>query len=177
LEDYIVGTLFEIDKAAQDYSRAHDDLAREMAAINDAITIIKRQSMPALRKAVEKAAAKKAALRGLIDESREQFEKPRTRILHGVKLGIVKGKGSIVVDDPVTTIKLIHKNMPDEAGLLLRVTESVNKLALTQLTASDLKKIGARVEETGDQIVVLPTSSEIDKLVDALLSEDEPEAA
>ena len=39
------------------------------------------------------------SLRALIEESPELFEKPRSVVLHGIKLGYQKGKGGIVWDD------------------------------------------------------------------------------
>jgi len=173
-----MATFFEIDKAAQEYSQAHDLLSGVMTAIDDAVTLIKRERMPALRRAVEKAAAKKAALRELIDESREQFEKPKTRILHGVKLGLQKGKGKLDWDDDDLVVKLIKKKLPKEIWeVLIKTTEKPRKDGLKGLDVDDLKKIGVTAEDTGDQIVIKPTDSELDKLVDALLESDEPEAA
>lgn len=173
-----MATMFEIDKAAQDYSQAHDRLAAIMREVEAAITRIKRASMADLRKAVERAASRKTALRDLIDESREQFEKPRTRILHGVKLGLQKGKGKLDWEDDELVVKLIKKNFPEQADTLIKTTEKPRKDGLNGLDVKDLRKIGVTAEETGDQIVVKPTDSEVDKLVDALLAEiEEPEAA
>jgi len=173
-----MATMFDIDKAAFDYSAAHDVLAGIMTTIDDAVTMIKREHMSQLRRAVEKAAAKKAALRDLVDESREQFERPKTRILHGVQVGLQKGKGKLVIADEDVTVKLIKKHFADQVDILLRIVERPNKNALNSLDAKELKKIGATLEDAGDQIIIKPTDSEIDKLVDALLAEnDEPEAA
>ena len=43
------------------------------------------------------------------------------------------------------------------------------KEALAQLSAAELKKIGVTLSEAGDQTVVRPVDSEVDKMVDALL--------
>ena len=45
----------------------------------------------------------------------------------------------------------------------------VHKEALAQLSAAELKKIGVTLSEAGDQTVVRPVDSEVDKMVDALL--------
>ena len=174
-----MATMFDIDKATLEYSAAHDVLAGLITEIDEAVMKIKRDRMPALRKAVEKAAAKKANLRGLIDDSRDQFEKPKTRILHGVKIGIIKGKGKLGWDDDAQTVFLIRKHFSKAiAETMIRVKETPISEALNQLDVKLLRAIGVRAEETGDQIVIKPTDSEIDKMVDALLQEnDEPEAA
>lgn len=173
-----MGSMFDIDKAAQEYGRAHDALRDIMAELDDDIRKIKDGRMRRVRDAVQRTAEKRVVLEDLIDESRDLFGKPRTRILHGVKVGIEKGKGKIEIDDADITIRLIRRHFPDRAETLIRTSESVIKAALAELPAADLKRIGARVEETGDQVVIRPTDSEIDKLVDALLKErEEPEAA
>ena len=41
------------------------------------------------------------------------------------------------------------------------------------MSVSDLKKIGVTVIETGDEVFIKPTDSEIDKLINALLKDEE----
>lgn len=171
-------TFSDIDKAAADYSETHNALREQIEQTEMELARVRKLRIRVIRALAEKAAEKKARLRGMIDGSRELFERPRTRILHGVKIGIVKGKGEIVIDNPERTVELIYKRLPELHEELLIIKQTPSKTALAALSAEDLKRIGVRVEETGDQIVVKPTASEIDKLVDALLSEnDEPEAA
>ena len=172
-----MATMFEIDKAAQAYSQAHDALRDEMRHVEAAITKIKEAHNKALRKLVAQAADKKAALKDLIGESVELFERPKTRILHGVKFGIVKGKGKLDWDDDAQVVALIRKHYPGMAATLIRTKEAPIADALNELDVRDLRRIGVTAEDTGDKIVIKPTDSEIDKLVDALLADEEPEAA
>ena len=174
-----MASMFEIDKAAQNYARAHDALRDEMQHVEAAIAKIKEAHHKALRKLVAEAADKKAALREIIDESREQFDRPKTRILHGIKLGLRKGTGKLDWEDDELVVKLIKKKLPKETWeVLIKTTEKPRKDGLSGIDVNDLKKIGVTAEDTGDQVVIKPTDSEIDKLVDALLKEnEEPEAA
>lgn len=172
-----MATIFDIDKAAQAYAETHNALADQVESLEREIAKLKAGRIRTIRALVEKAAAKKSALRELIDESRDQFEKPKTRILHGVKLGLQKGKGKLDWDDDELVVKLIKKHFPDQADVLIKTTEKPRKDGLNGLDVKDLRRIGVTAEDTGDQIVIKPTDSEIDKLVDALLADDEPEAA
>lgn len=101
------------------------------------------------------------------------FDTPRTVVFYGIKVGLQKGKGAIEWDDDAQVVKLIEKHFPEQADVLIKTTKKPVKKALAQLTVAELKKLGIVVEETGDQVVIKSTDSEIDKLVNALLKEDE----
>ena len=45
--------------------------------------------------------------------------------------------------------------------------------ALSELTVTELKRLGVTVEEADDQVVIKPTDSEVDKLVGKLLEDAE----
>lgn len=172
-----MATMFEVDKAAQEYSRAHDALTAHVRALEAEVARIRQAYLPKIRKAVEAAASRKADLRDVLEESRELFAKPKMRVMHGVKVGVQKSKGKIVIEDEVRTVELIRKNFPDQADLLIKCVERPVKSAMNEMAAQDLKRIGVMVQESGEVIVIEPTDSEIDALVDALLKDSEPEAA
>jgi hypothetical protein len=56
--------------------------------------------------------------------------------------------------------------------LLIKITKKPIAKALADLDVSDLKRIGCRVEATGDIVVIASTDSEVDKLVKALLADE-----
>ena len=93
--------------------------------------------------------------------------------MYGVKVGFEKGKGRIEWDDDDTVVRLIEKHFPEQADILIKTKKKPAKKALAQLSVAELKKLGVTVEETGDQVVIKSTDSEIDKLVTALLKGDE----
>ena len=112
-------------------------------------------------------------LKVAIESAPELFVKPRTLVIAGVRIGIQKGKGQIVYGDADQVVKLIRKHFPEQADALIAVKETPVKKALANLSVAELKRIGVTVEETGDQVVIKPTDSEVDKLVAALLREAE----
>lgn len=164
-------TLADIESRAKTYSEARTKLADIVAALNDGIDALKREHMAALKRAVSRAAERHDDLKALIEDAPDLFTKPRTVIFHGVKIGYQKGKGGIAFDDAAQVVKLIRRHLPEQADALIAVKETPAKDALTNLPVADLKRIGCTVVETGDTIVIKPTDSEVDKMVDALLKD------
>ena len=116
------------------------------------------------------AADKRSVLQLQVEQGRHLFVKPRTLVFHGIKVGLQKGKGGIEIRDPDRTVALIEKHYTQsEAELLLRITKKPNKEALEELTADELKKLAVHVVDAGDQVVIKPADSEVDKVVAALL--------
>lgn len=169
----------EIEKLTKDFSEARRALAEKVHDIEDQMNAIKRRYLSALRKLIEAAAERSALLKSAIEESPELFEKPRTFIFHGVKVGMQKQKGELLWDDNDKVVELIKKYFKDQVDMLIKTVETPLKKPLAQLSAADLKKLGVTVEKDSDVVVIKSTDSEIDKLVSALLkdAEDIEEAA
>jgi len=174
-----MATMFEIDKKTADYAAMHQVLRDRMMELEDEVCKVRKKLLPGIRRAASNTAEMKAELIGMIDGSREHFDAPKTRIFHGVKIGLQKGKGKLTWDDDELVVKLIKKHFPEESwDVLIKTTEKPRKDGLNGLDVKDLRRVGVTADETGVQVVVKPTDSEIDKLVNALLKEtEEPEAA
>jgi len=169
-----MASLAEIETATKDYSEKRRQLADLIHDLETQMAVLKRKALPAIRRALDRAVESQDNLRTLVQNNPELFIKPRTRTWHGVKVGYQKGKGTISWDDKATVVKLIKKHLPDQVDILIKTTEDPIKTALSQLTASDLKKIGVTITEAGDEIVIKAMDSEIDKIVNALLEENLP---
>lgn len=172
-----MSTLNEIESRAKLYADARENLASIVADLNAGIEALKRQAMPDIKRAIARAATHHDSLRALIEACPGLFAKPRSRTLHGIKLGFQKGKGKIEFDDPDKVVSLIKKYFPDQADVLIVTAEKPAKDALNQLTAAELKKLGINVVEGGDAVFIKPADSAVDKLVDALLKEATEEVA
>lgn len=165
--------LTEIEKLAKELEDARLNLRGNLDDLETEIIAIKKKYMPSFRRAVEKAAQRHEALRQAIAEVPDLFIKPKTVIFHGIRLGYMKGKGDIAWEDTAQVVKLIKENFPDSVDVLLKITETPVKTTLAALSVSDLKKIGVTVVETGDEVFIKPTDSEIDKMINALLKDEE----
>lgn len=172
-----MATLNEIETCTKTYAFARKELAVRVQELEDEIAQLKKRHMNGIKKAVEVAKTYQSRLHAAIEESPENFKKPRTVVLYGIKVGYQKGKGEIVIENPEHTIKLLKKCVQEEDWeRYIKTSESLIKTTLAQLPASELRRLGVEMIETGDQVVIKPTDSEVDKLVDALLKDEVKEA-
>lgn len=167
-----MATLVEIEGLAENLSKVRSVLKDRIQTLEYEIAAAKRRALPGIRKVAEEAAVKHQSLKEAISESFDLFKKPKTQIFHGIKVGFQKGKGSISWDDSEMVIRLIRKHFLEQADILIKITEEPVKSALTKLSASDLKKLGVTVEETGDEVIIKATDSEIDRIVGGILKEE-----
>lgn len=173
-------TQAEIEISAKVYAQARGELTDKVAELNEEIEALKRKRMPVIRRKVQVAIEAREELVALVDSGRDLFQRPRTRTFHGIKVGLAKARGKVSWDDAAAVIARIRKLLPDQAELLIKVTETPRKKALVDLPGADLKRLGVTVAEAGDEVVVKATDTEIDKMVDALLgvaSDDGEEVA
>lgn len=167
--------LLELDALTKEYADERLRLKAKMDELEGEIRQLKKRYLPGVKRAAERTAEKKGLLQAAIEESAELFVRPRTYILYGVKVGFQKQKGEISYADEAQTLRLIHKHFPDMAEVLIKTTEKPVKTALAGLPAAELKKLGVTVTADGDGVVIKATDSEIDKLVEALLKDEESE--
>ena len=173
-----MNSMQEIEHLTQQYAAAYEALAGAVMAHEEEKLSLVRRNLPRIRKLVQTEKERKSALAAAIEASPEQFVKPRTVTLHGVRLGFVKAKGRIKWDDEAQVIARIRRLLPEEqAELLVKVTESVAKAGVYDLAAGDLKRLGIRIEGNGDAVLIKPVAGEVAKLIEALLKETPEEVA
>lgn len=164
-----------IETLTRDFADARSGLAARVQAYQDEVEKIKRRLLPGIKRAVETAATTRDRLRNEIERQPELFVRPKSVILHGVRVGYQKAKGVIEWDDEEKVVALIHKHFPDQTELLLKTVERPLKTALAQLPAADLKRLGVTVTDSGDEVLIKPVDGAVDKLVDALLKDTSAE--
>ena len=169
-----MASLVEIEGLTKKFSDGREILADKVRALEDEIESVKRRHIIGIKHSVATVAERQHALKAALEDSKGLFVKPRTMVLHGIKIGFQKGKGKIEWEDDDQVVKLIRKHFPEQADLLIKIIEKPVKDALQQLTAAELKRLGITVEETGDRVLIKSMNSEIDKFVDALLKDEEP---
>ena len=159
----------DIDQLTKQYRDARAKLGLTVALVSEEQQAAVDRHLPNLRALTLKLDESYTALVMAIRENKALFEKPRTRILHGIKVGFAKGKGSMSWEDDAHVVRLIRKHMEQEAERLIATTEKPSKQALASLTGAELKKIGVTLDEAGDRVVVKTPDNAIEKMVDALL--------
>ena len=169
-------TFDPIESTAKTLRAARDVLTDRATTLQADIEATTRRKLPGLRSAVAQVAQADADLKAAISQAPELFEKPRSVVLHGLKLGYQKGKGKIDWEDDAQVIKLIRRHFPDQFDVLCKTTEKPVRAALANLSVAELKKLGVNVEETGDVVFVTDSTAGVDKLVKALLKGVEEDA-
>jgi len=159
------------------YAAARGNLTDAVVELNKELDAVKRKHMPAIKRYLSVAARHHADLKNAIDDNRHCFEKPRSVVITGIRVGMQKSKGLITWDNDDQVVKLIRKHCPDEFDLLVKTTETPVKAALAQKSAADLKRIGVTVSGAGDEVLIKPVDGAVDKLVAALMKDATEEGA
>jgi len=168
-------TLADIEALAREFSEARRKLADAVADLEEEVRRLKRRRLPQIRRLVDRAATARAELHAAVEAAPELFRRPRTVVFHGVRIGWSKGRGEIRFEDPARVVELIRRHYPERFDELVKTSWRPIKPALSRLSVAELRRIGVTVVETGDQVVIAPQDSEVDRLVDALLRDGEEE--
>jgi hypothetical protein len=161
----------DLQRLTKPYADARGQLAEIVTELNRDIEALKRRQMPVIRQLVARAAEHESNLRAAIEAHQDLFIQPRTVVFHGIKLGLQKGKGGIEWDDADKVLARIHAEYGDDANGLIHIAETPDKKMLADLPADELKKLGCRLVNTGDEVIVRPTDTGVDKIVSALLKD------
>ncbi|MCL5236340.1 MAG: hypothetical protein M1353_00635 [Nitrospirae bacterium] len=160
--------LNELEQKTKQYHFAEDALAEAIRRMEDEIADVTRRHMRGIKLRFERTKEAYEDLYAEIVSAPDVFTKPKTRTINGVVCGFKKSKGMVAIADEAVTIRLIEKHFnQDMADTLIKTTKKCIKKALANLPASDLKKIGVNVEETGDKAVIALAASDTEKLIAA----------
>lgn len=164
-----MATVREIEELAQKFAARRDALVGSMMAFREEQSMLERKHFGRLRRLVVATREAESVLLAAIEQSPEHFDKPRSVIFHGIKLGYRKGTGKLEMDDVDRTVQLIRRHLPDQVEILIETKAKPVKPALLQLDAATLKRIGCTVEDTGDVAFAKPIDSEVEKALKALV--------
>ena len=156
--------------------------AREATeALADDIKAMQRKALRGrlrtLRSRVAEQAAAEGALRGAIQARPELFVRPRTVAVDGIRFGLRKQPGAVALGDEAQAIRRLRAIFPGQAPTLIRVSESLDRKALRRLSAAELAQIGITIERARDEVTIATASSDLDRIVAALLDDAAPAEA
>ncbi len=164
--------MHDLELQAQDYRQARDALAAAVSALAAEVQAAKDRRMPAIKRLMLAVAEAEGAVRFAVGEMPMSFwDKPRTRTLHGVRIGYLKGKGKVVFDDAQAVCARIRRLLPEQAETLIRVREEPLRQALAELPADILRRLGVTLADAGDTVVVRDVAGELDKMLEALIGQ------
>lgn len=158
-----------IDLLARQYADAQTDLESLTNELREAIETATRKAWPDLRKATTRAAERYDALLAAVSDAPDVFDKPKTRILHGIRVGYRKAKDTVQVLNPANTVELIKKHLEDQQDVLIATDERPVMDALEQLDDDVLKRIGCKRVPGTDAPFAKLADTDLDKVVAALM--------
>lgn len=170
-------TLKDIERMALTHRTDRDQLGDAIDKMERELAAVRQKHLTTIRPMLAKAAVSARKLRDAVEGAPDLFKKPKSRTMHGFKLGYVKQRGKVSFSDAERVVRLIRKHVAGRFDDLVKVTETPDKNALANLTVTDLKKIGCTVTEDDDVAFVRPADSDTEKLVKALLEDAKKEAA
>lgn len=131
-------------------------------------TLVRRR-LPGIKAAVARAAEAQAALQQAIEAHPDLFERPKTKIFHGLRVGYRKSQDTVTWEDDDTLVARIEKVFEDEADRLLLIHKKPSKDALAELDAALLKRLGVAKQPGEDQVTINPIDKDVSRLVGALV--------
>ena len=108
----------------------------------------------------------------MVVAGKEMFERPKTKVLHGIKVGFRKGTGKLSWFDEQEVVANIRKRFDEKAWpTYLKTTVTPIKASLNALPAVDARKLGVTITEAHDQVVVEPVQGDAEAMAETLLAD------
>lgn len=165
-------TLGTVETACARYDAAANELDAMIDELEQDLDDVRRKHLKRMKTQAGVVAAREAELRSQVEGNTALFTKPRTFILHGVKVGLTESKGKLVWDmeDHELVDLLKRKFKDDDAWKDYVITKDIpSKEALRTLDEAVRAKLGCRIDGAGDSVVVKRTAGDVEKMMDKLI--------
>ncbi|WP_304308097.1 hypothetical protein [Pseudacidovorax intermedius] len=168
--------LADMHKRAERLSNSRDELARLFQHLQVDLDQVKRHHMPAVKSVARRIAKEQAELHALIESSPDQFTRPRSQVVEGIKFGYQLVAGKLTWEDDARVCARIRAlaaagDLPeDQVALLISITEAPSAAALRALDEKLLKRMGVTLEGAGDRAFIKSVDSSIEKAVNAVIN-------
>lgn len=169
-------TMEQIETLCADFATRRDSLHQRLTILEGELQTVKRRHLKELKRCTALAAASESTLRAAIEQGPDLFDKPKTQIFHGIKVGYRKGSGALDWEDDEELVRKIEKLFGDHAEDYLIVKKKPSAESLETCDAATLKRLGVCVSDDGEQVVIKPVETAVEKLVKALLKDAREEA-
>lgn len=166
-------TMETIESQTKAFAGARTELAERLNTLREEQEAAKRRRLQGIKNALERVAATHAELKASLEAAPELFEQPKTRVLHGIRVGWMKQRGKLEIADAEACVAALRRVLGDDAGTYIKKTETPIRSALANLPAKDLKRCGVTVTDDVDAVVIKAADGDLDKLIDALISDDD----
>lgn len=163
-------------KKVEALCKAHSDklilLATLTLKVRSEMRRVLAENAEELRKMADDVAKSERSIAALVDANRAAFKSPKTRMLHGVKVGLRTNQGSISFDCDEEVMISRLRGMFDEDRIadFVDVKETVKKTALRDLSDDEQKTLGVTLANNFDKVVVALDKGDPAKIAEALLA-------
>jgi hypothetical protein len=168
-------TIDTIEARAKALAASRAELAERLQVLKDELEVAKRRRIQGVKNSLDRMLGDLSELEAAVIEGKALFDKPKTRVLHGIKVGYRKQPGQIQFENETDLLTTIHRLYGEDAHQLINTKESVSKTALADLPAKDLKKLGVTLTDDTDVVTIKPADSDLDKLISALIGDTKVE--
>lgn len=162
-------SMSDIEALAERHSKNITTLAELARTVNEEIEACTQRASTKLQALAAQCVNSEQLLEEALEDNPELFEKPRTVVLSGLKLGYANGRDKLDFDEE-KTIDLIDKHFPDLAQVLIKTTRKPVSSALGNLQPAQLKKLKVQVVEGEDSVVLKVADTAVNKLVSGYIA-------
>ena len=166
-------TMNDIELRAKKFAAARSELAERLNALREEQETAKRRRLQGIKNALERVRADFDDLKESVEGSKELFEQPKTRVLHGIKVGWMKQRGKLEIADTDACVSALRRVLGSDAEAYIKTTETPIRSALANLSAKELQRCGVAVSDDVDAVVIKAADGDLDKLLDALINDAE----
>lgn len=170
-----MSTMNDIESLAKQLADARAELGDRLKRIKEDQEAVMRRYLQGVKNSVERVRTAHQALKEAVEGAPELFVKPKTRVLHGLRVGWMKQRGKLLWDKAENVIAALRKLLGAEAEQYIDTKETPSKERLENLPAAQLRRIGVTVTDATDSVVVKAAGGDIEKLIDALVGNEEVE--
>jgi phage host-nuclease inhibitor protein Gam len=160
----------QIEQLCGRFAAQRKVLAQKMAKLDQELSRVKRRYVTDIKHHASMVAETEADLAAAIEAAPEFFEKPKTKIIHGIKVGFRKGTGKLDWEDDAQILARLKKRFGADADDYIITTEKPSRDALKCLDEAVLGKLGVVIVDADEQVVVKPVETEIEKLVKTIMA-------
>lgn len=130
---------------------------------------LRKKYLARIRRVMSQVTARHADLYREIAENKDLFQKPRTQVIEGIRVGLSRGKGRLEVPNEEQTIAAIEEHLPKQAKFLIRIEKSLIVSAAKKLPPETLDLIGAEIVGKEDTVVIEEVEAQINKILSSLI--------
>jgi len=162
-------TLAKMEPLCAAYDCECVELDIRIAQLEADLEVVKQKHLPGLKKQAAKLAAREAELYSAVENAPDLFQRPKTFVIAGTKIGFANSIGSVVFEDADYVVNQVEKLFPKRVDELVKTEKTPRKDALRTLPEADLAKLGCKVMGDGPVVIVKRVSGDVEKLINKLI--------